>query len=142
MTSEYVEVMDRIDRKIQGAARFVPAPIVRTTPGAKLGLVTVGGCHAACVEALDLLAQRRHRPRLHARARLPVRRRGASFLESHDVNFIVEQNRDGQLRNLLMLETGVPAEKLESVRDYGGFPMSAHEVDFRSQGEAGEGGMT
>jgi 2-oxoglutarate ferredoxin oxidoreductase subunit alpha len=51
-----------------------------------------------------------------------------AFLEAHDVNFVVEQNRDGQLRSLLMLETGVPVEKLESVRYYGGFPMSAHYV--------------
>jgi len=40
----------------------------------------------------------------------------------------VEQNRDAQLRSLLMLETGVNLEKLESVRYYGGFPMSAHHV--------------
>jgi 2-oxoglutarate ferredoxin oxidoreductase subunit alpha len=51
-----------------------------------------------------------------------------AFLDAHDTNFIVEQNRDAQLRSLLMLETGVPAEKLESVRYYGGFPMSAHHV--------------
>src|SRR5262245_63444505 len=50
------------------------------------------------------------------------------FLEAHEVNFVVEQNRDAQLRSLLMLETGVPVEKLESVRYYGGFPMSAHHV--------------
>jgi 2-oxoglutarate/2-oxoacid ferredoxin oxidoreductase subunit alpha len=52
----------------------------------------------------------------------------ARFLESHEVNFVVEQNRDGQLRSLLMLETGVGVEKLESVRYYGGFPMSAQHV--------------
>ena len=51
-----------------------------------------------------------------------------SFLESHDLNFIVEQNRDAQLRSLLTLETSVPIEKLESVRYYGGFPMSADHV--------------
>jgi len=50
------------------------------------------------------------------------------FLESHDVTFVVEQNRDGQLRNLLMLETGVPVRKMESVRYNAGFPMSAHHV--------------
>src|SRR4029078_86769 len=53
---EYVDVLDRIDRKIQHASRAVPAPVVKTTSGARLGLVTIGGCHAACVEALDLLA--------------------------------------------------------------------------------------
>ena len=50
------------------------------------------------------------------------------FLEQHDVNFIVEQNRDAQLRSLLMLDLGVHIEKLESVRYYAGFPMSAHHV--------------
>ncbi|MNC98184.1 hypothetical protein D3C83_160690 [compost metagenome] len=50
------------------------------------------------------------------------------FLESHDVNFVVEQNRDAQLRSLLTLETGVPLARMESVRYYGGFPMSAHHV--------------
>jgi 2-oxoglutarate/2-oxoacid ferredoxin oxidoreductase subunit alpha len=125
---EYVDVLDRIDRKIQHAARAVPAPIVKTAAGAKLGLVTVGGCHAACVEALDLL-------RAEGVAIDYMRVRGfpfgdevRSFLESHEVNFIVEQNRDAQLRSLLTLETSVPVEKLESVRYYGGFPMSAHHV--------------
>ncbi|HEX4914318.1 MAG TPA: 2-oxoacid:acceptor oxidoreductase subunit alpha, partial [Vicinamibacterales bacterium] len=53
---EYQEVVDRVARKIQNAAKAVPAPIVKKTPGAKLGLLTIGGCHAACVEALDSLA--------------------------------------------------------------------------------------
>ncbi len=125
---EYKEVMDRIDRKIQRAARFVPAPIVKTTPGAKLGLVTVVGCHAGCVEALDLLAKEGLVIDYMRVRGFPFGEEVTKFLESHDVNFIVEQNRDGQLRNMLMLETGVAVEKLESVRYYAGFPMSAHHV--------------
>jgi 2-oxoglutarate/2-oxoacid ferredoxin oxidoreductase subunit alpha len=125
---EYVDVIDRVDRKIQNAARAVPAPYLRTSPGAKLGLLTVGGCHAACMEALDLFS-REGTALDYLRVRgFPFGDDVRKFLESHDVNFIVEQNRDGQLRNLLMLETGVPVEKLESVRYYGGFPMSAHHV--------------
>ena len=54
----------------------------------------------------------------------PVR----EFLEAHDVNFVVEQNRDAQLRSLLLLETGLPAEGLASVRYYGGLPLSTHHV--------------
>jgi 2-oxoglutarate ferredoxin oxidoreductase subunit alpha len=125
---EYVDVLDRIDRKIQNAARALPAPVVRRAPGATMGLVTVGGCHAACVEALDLLAAEGI-PLDYMRVRgFPFVDEVRAFLEPHDVNFIVEQNRDGQLRSLLMLETGVPEEKLESVRYYGGYPMSAHHV--------------
>ncbi|MGE3403496.1 MAG: 2-oxoacid:acceptor oxidoreductase subunit alpha [Vicinamibacterales bacterium] len=125
---EYAEVMDRIDRKVQRAARFVPQPIIKASPGAKLGLVTVGGCHAGCVEALDLMAKEGlHLDYMRIRG-FPFTEEVTKFLESHEINFIVEQNRDGQLRNMLMLETGVPVEKLESVRNYEGFPMSAHHV--------------
>ena len=125
---EYVDVLDRIDRKIQHASRAVPAPVVKTTSGAKLGLVTIGGCHAACVEALDLLAAEGFAIDYMRVRGFPFGDEVRSFLESHEVNFIVEQNRDAQLRTLLTLETGVPLEQLESIRYYGGFPMSAHHV--------------
>jgi 2-oxoglutarate ferredoxin oxidoreductase subunit alpha len=125
---EYSDVLDRIGRKIQGAARAVPAPVLRSAAGATMGLVTVGGCHAACVEALDLLA-RDGIALDYMRVRgFPFGEDVRRFLDAHEMNFIVEQNRDGQLRSLLMLETGVAVEKLESVRYYGGFPMSAHHV--------------
>ena len=125
---EYVEVMDRLDRKIQRAARAVPPPIVRGAAGATMGLLTVGGCHAACTEALDLLAAEGIAIDYMRVRGFPFGDDVGRFLESHDVNFIVEQNRDGQLRSLVLLETGVSTEKLESVRYYGGFPMSAHHV--------------
>jgi 2-oxoglutarate ferredoxin oxidoreductase subunit alpha len=125
---EYVDVLDRIDRKIQRAARAVPAPVVRTAPGATLGIVTVGGCHAACMEAIDVCA-REGLALDYMRVRgFPFGDDVRAFLEAHETNFVVEQNRDGQLRTLLMLETGVPVERLHSVRYYGGFPMSAHHV--------------
>jgi 2-oxoglutarate/2-oxoacid ferredoxin oxidoreductase subunit alpha len=106
----------------------VPPPFMRMAPGAKAGIVTIGGCHAACVEALDLLAVEGFAIDYMRVRGFPFGDDVRTFLESHDVNFIVEQNRDGQLRSLLMLETGVPVAKLESVRYYGGFPLSALHV--------------
>jgi 2-oxoglutarate ferredoxin oxidoreductase subunit alpha len=50
------------------------------------------------------------------------------FLAEHDHCFVVEQNRDAQLKALLTLETSVPKEKLRSVLVYGGFPLSARHV--------------
>jgi 2-oxoglutarate ferredoxin oxidoreductase subunit alpha len=50
------------------------------------------------------------------------------FLESHSRNFIIEQNRDGQLRTLMVVETPVAKDKLESILVYGGFPLSAAHV--------------
>jgi 2-oxoglutarate/2-oxoacid ferredoxin oxidoreductase subunit alpha len=125
---EYTEVLDRIDRKIQRAAKAVPAPIIRKAAGAKMGLITVGGCHAACIEALDLLAKDGVAIDYMRVRGFPFGEDVAAFVDSHDVTFVVEQNRDAQLRSLLVLETGVNMSKLESVRYYGGFPMSAHHV--------------
>jgi 2-oxoglutarate ferredoxin oxidoreductase subunit alpha len=124
---EYQEVVDRIDRKIQRATKSVPAPVIRTR-GSKMGLVTVGGCNAACVEAMDLLDKEGVTLDYMRVRGFPFGTEVQHFLDAHEINFIVEQNRDGQLRNLLTLETGVPMEKLESVLYYGGFPMSAHHV--------------
>ena len=125
---EYTDVVDRIARKIHNARKSLPAPIVRTQAGAKIGLVTVGGCHAACIEALDLLAQEGIVVDFMRVRGYPFADEVRVFLEAHDMNFIVEQNRDAQLRSLLTLDTGVPLGKLESVRYYGGFPLSAHHV--------------
>ena len=127
-SDEYQEVLDRVNRKIQNAAKALPAPIIRKTPGAKMGLITVGGCHAACMEALDLLAKDGiHLDYMRVRG-FPFSDEVRQFLAEHEVNFVVEQNRDAQLRSLLMLDTGTPITKLESVRYYAGFPMSAHHV--------------
>jgi 2-oxoglutarate ferredoxin oxidoreductase subunit alpha len=125
---EYTEVIDRVARKIQGAARAVPPPVLQTRPGTKMGIVTVGGCHAACIEAMDLLAKEGITLDYMRVRGFPFGEEVGRFLDAHEVNFVVEQNRDAQLRSLLVLETGVHVEKLESVRYYGGFPMSAHHV--------------
>ncbi len=126
--TEYQEVLDRLNRKIQGAAKAVPQPLIKQAAGATVGLVTVGGCHAACVEAMDLLALDGIKVNYMRVRGFPFGDEVRKFLEQHEVNFIVEQNRDAQLRSLLMLDLGVHIEKLESVRYYAGFPMSAHHV--------------
>lgn len=125
---EYQEVLDRLARKVEGAANAVPAPIIKKSEGAKIGIVTVGACHGACTEAIDILNAEGH-PFDYMRVRgFPFNKEVREFLDSHEVNYVVEQNRDGQMRNLLMLETGVNNSKLDSIRHYSGFPLSAQDV--------------
>ena len=50
------------------------------------------------------------------------------FLESHDRCYVIEQNRDGQLRSLLAIETGIARDRMTSVLDYGGLPLTAERV--------------
>jgi 2-oxoglutarate ferredoxin oxidoreductase subunit alpha len=125
---EYQEVMDRLALKHRAAARFVPSPVIERRDGARLGVVTLGGCDLAVREALELLAERGV-PADYLRVRgFPFDTIVQEFLDEHDRCFVVEQNRDAQLRSLLVLETCVPKEKLRSVLVYGGFPLSARHV--------------
>ncbi|MCU1260414.1 MAG: ferredoxin oxidoreductase, partial [Bryobacterales bacterium] len=125
---EYQEVIDRLARKHKESARFVPEPEIIRREGSRIGVITLGGCDPAVREALDLLAAQGS-PMSYMRVRgFPFDECVADFIEEHDYCFVVEQNRDAQLRSLLVLETPVAKESLRSVLFYGGFPLSARHV--------------
>ncbi len=125
---EYREVMDRLLKKHKSAAKFVPAPVIQRRPGSTFGIVTLGGCDLAVREALEVLAARGVIADFMRIRGFPFDQAVESFLEEHEINFVIEQNRDGQLRSLLTLETSVSKDKLRSVLVYGGFPLSASHV--------------
>jgi 2-oxoglutarate ferredoxin oxidoreductase subunit alpha len=125
---EYQEVMDRLLRKHREAAGFVPPPVIQKRKGARTGIITVGGCDAAVREAIDILAEEGV-PMDYMRIRgFPFDEPVSAFIEAHDFCYVVEQNRDAQLRSLLVLETTAPKEKLRPVLIYSGFPLSASHV--------------
>ena len=126
--SEYQEVVDRLARKHVAAAKFVPAPEVLRREDARIGVITIGGCGPAVCEALDLLAAEgivMDYMRIRA---FPFHADVEQFLAGHDYCFVIEQNRDAQLRSMLTLETQVPKEKLRPILAYGGFPLSTQRV--------------
>ncbi len=122
--AEYQQVVDRLARKWQTAAKLVPEPVIRRAQGgAALGIVAVGSSDAAVVEALDQLAAKGiHADYCRIRA-LPFGKKVRDFLDQHERVFVVEQNRDAQLKTLLMAETQYPAARLPSILHYGGLPM-------------------
>jgi 2-oxoglutarate ferredoxin oxidoreductase subunit alpha len=127
---EYQEVVDRLLKKHKAAANFVPAPEVRRREGARIGVVTIGSCGPAVLEALDRLGERGIAADYMRLRGFPFSAEVEAFFDAHDLYFVVEQNRDAQLRGLLTLETRVPKEKLRPLLVYGGFPLSAkHVVD-------------
>ena len=126
--SEYQEVVDRLLRKQKAAANFVPFPEIARQKDAQFGVISIGGCDPAVREALDLLADRDIRANYLRVRGFPFHSSVEAFLYEHDFCFIVEQNRDAQLRSLLTLETCVPKNRLRSVLVYGGFPLSARHV--------------
>ncbi len=126
----YVEVVDRIARKIDSAADHVPAPEVHRGEGrkARYGIVSVGGAHWAVLEAREqLLSEGVDVDYLRVRG-FPFGAAVDRFLAEHETIFVVEQNRDGQLRMLLAMETSCPRTKMIPVNYYGGQPLSKGHV--------------
>ena len=121
----YVEVMDRLLKKVESAADAVPAPEVHSVEGgSRLGLISVGGCHRAVLEARDhLMREGVQVDYLRVRG-FPFNDTVEQFVDEHEIVIVVEQNRDEQLRKLLLLETRCSKRKLVSVTDYGGHPLS------------------
>jgi 2-oxoglutarate ferredoxin oxidoreductase subunit alpha len=125
---EYQEVVDRLARKHRSAAKFVPESIVQRQAGATFGLISLGGCDSALRESVEVLAKAGLKADYLRVRGFPFDEAVTQFCAAYDTVFVVEQNRDGQLRTLLINETPVPKEKLRSVLIYGGFPLSARSV--------------
>jgi 2-oxoglutarate ferredoxin oxidoreductase subunit alpha len=125
---EYQEVMDRLARKHKAAAKAVPAPVIRLQTDATFGVVSLGGCDPAVREGIAALAERGIVADYMRIRGFPFDDRVEQFLAAHDRIFVVEQNRDAQLRTLLTVETGVAKSQLRSVLVYGGFPLSSRHV--------------
>lgn len=127
-SAEYREVVDRLVRKLDAAAEQVPAPEVVTTPGATTGIITIGGCRGAVIEALDRLREQGVALDYLRIRGFPFGADVREFLARHERHIVIEQNRDGQLRSLLILDTGIAPDRLLSLLDYGGIPLGTNRV--------------
>ncbi len=124
----YARNLDRLSRKFETARTEVPAPIVESE-GAAVGVIAFGSTHHAVVEARDQLkAAGLKVDYLRVRA-LPLADSIKEFVTDHKRVYVVEQNRDGQLYDLLRLH--LPAAeigKLNSIRRYDGQPIPADAI--------------
>jgi 2-oxoglutarate ferredoxin oxidoreductase subunit alpha len=122
---EYQIVLDRLLRKWDTAKTLVPRALIDTTAGAEIGIVSLGSCDGAIREALGVLrAQDVHVDYMRVRG-FPFGAEVEQFLAQHRLLFVVEQNRDAQLRSLLTLETAVEKAQLRSLLHYNGLPIPA-----------------
>ena len=140
--AEYQQVVDRLAKKWQTAAELVPDPVIRRSrKDAAVGIVSLGSCDAAVQEALDRLAAKGIQADYCRIRAFPFGKKVRQFLEQHERVFVVEQNRDAQLKTLLLAETQYPAARLGSILHYGGLPMDHRCVTdallhYAAQGEA------
>jgi 2-oxoglutarate ferredoxin oxidoreductase subunit alpha len=122
----HARVIDRIRRKFDTAAALVPKPevTIRDKTG-KTGLIYFGANTPAVHEGLDLLEREGVRINALRLRAFPFTREVDAFCAQHDRIFVVEQNRDAQMRSLLMTEADVPGTKLIPALSYDGMPMTA-----------------
>ena len=116
----YARNMDRLARKHETARDAMPAPVIDEA-GRKIGLIAFGSSHPAVVEARDSIDV----DYLRVRA-LPLSDEVVAFVSRHERVYVVEQNRDGQLFDLIRL--ALPPElvdRLRSIRHYNGQPIPA-----------------
>lgn len=128
--ADWTQNMERLERKFNTARTMVPAPIVSITEGAKVGFISCGTSLPAVEESQDQLAREYGTKTSHLRIRaFPFSRAVMDFIDAHDRVYVVDQNRDRQLMQLVRMENpGISPDKLRSIRYFGGMPLDARTV--------------
>jgi 2-oxoglutarate/2-oxoacid ferredoxin oxidoreductase subunit alpha len=122
----YADNMQRLLRKFETAKDLVPRPLqANAAKPTKYGVIYYGSTSPAMDEAIHMIEARGHLlNRLRLRA-FPFHSSVTSFVADHDFVFIVEQNRDGQLRSLIVNECSVDPVRLVPILHYDGTPITA-----------------
>jgi 2-oxoglutarate ferredoxin oxidoreductase subunit alpha len=126
---DYVDNMQRLLRKFETAKHYVPKPLLYPAEKpARFGAIFYGSTSPAMQEALDVLSERGiHINALRVRG-FPFQEEIADFVASHPWVFVIEQNRDAQLKTLLVNEAKVNPTRLISVLHYDGTPITARYI--------------
>jgi 2-oxoglutarate ferredoxin oxidoreductase subunit alpha len=123
---DYLRNVQRLLHKFATAATLVPQPVPRAAAQkTRYGVIYFGSTSPAMDEALERLAETDiHLDALRLRA-FPFPASVLQFIEAHDEVFVVEQNRDAQMRSLLINELGVAPDRVRAVLHYDGTPITA-----------------
>ncbi len=124
-SNEYLEVVDRLRRKWETAKSYVPGPAIFYSEKVRTAIISIGSCDGAVIEARDRLRESGIDLNYMRVKAFPFDEQVEQFIDAHDHIYVVEQNRDAQLRSLLMLETDADAAKLVPLLFYDGLPLNA-----------------
>jgi 2-oxoglutarate ferredoxin oxidoreductase subunit alpha len=122
----YADNMQRLIRKFETAKDLVPRPLqANAARPTKYGVIYYGSTAPAMDEAIHMIEARgQSLNRLRVRA-FPFHSSVTSFVADHDFVFVVEQNRDAQLRSLIVNECGIDPIRLVPILHYDGTPITA-----------------
>jgi 2-oxoglutarate ferredoxin oxidoreductase subunit alpha len=127
-SDDWEKNMARLKLKFTTAAKYVPAPVVERMSGAKVGIISYGSTDAAVMEARDYLAEGGLKTDYLRLRAVPFTAEVKDFIEKHDVVYVIEMNRDGQMHKILRLEYPEATMKLISLAKHDGLPLNARWV--------------
>ncbi|MBM4389015.1 MAG: 2-oxoacid:acceptor oxidoreductase subunit alpha, partial [Deltaproteobacteria bacterium] len=125
---DYRNLMNRLAKKFETARHLVPGPEIHLSEGAETGIIAYGSTDAAIRESRDLLAEGGLKTSYLRIRSFPFSKEVRDFIENHKRIYVVEQNRDGQMRELVILDLGADSVKIRSVLHYNGIPIDAKTI--------------
>ncbi len=126
---DYKNNMDRLKRKYETARQRVLPPVVDEEPGTEVGIIAFGSSHWAVVESRDQLRKEQDLKTSYMRLRaFPFNQQLPEFVKRYKRVYVVEQNRDGQMCDLIRAAVWRDCNKVRSVRHYTGMPIDARTV--------------
>jgi 2-oxoglutarate/2-oxoacid ferredoxin oxidoreductase subunit alpha len=125
----YIDNMERLEHKFETARGLLPRPVLhQAAKPSRIGVLHYGSTAAPMDEAQQMLARDgMHVDCMRIRA-FPLAREVLEFIESHDQIFVVEQNRDAQMRTLISTDLGVATDRWTPILHYNGMPTSARYI--------------
>jgi 2-oxoglutarate ferredoxin oxidoreductase subunit alpha len=138
-SDDYQDVIDRLLLKWETARSIVPEAEIHYSKFNKAAILSLGSSDGACKEALDRLSEKKVSLNYCRVRAFPFSDSVKEFIEQHDVVYVVEQNRDAQLRTLLMLDCDADPSRLVSLLHYNGMSLNAGFVVERVLEEQSKG---
>lgn len=125
----YVRIMDRLVRKMETAKKLIPKPeFYQKENQSDVGIIFFGTSMYAALEAVDLLKEDGISVDAMRLKSFPFHQEVLDFIENHNKIFVIEQNRDAQMRSLIINELEINPKKLTRVLNYDGTPITAEMI--------------
>jgi 2-oxoglutarate ferredoxin oxidoreductase subunit alpha len=121
-------ILDRIQKKFETAREKLPKPVFRNLEDAQIGLIAMGSTEPAVIEAQDKLAKKGIRADFMRVRALPLSDEVRKFIQTHDRNYVIELNRDGQLNQILAIDYCDLTDRLISLAYIDGLPITANYI--------------
>ena len=127
---DYVNNLDRLNHKWETARKIVPGPVLEhSAKGAKIGIIAFGSSHFAAMESVDELKQQGIEVDYLRLRAYPFNAAVAEFIAAHERVYVIEQNRDAQMLQLIKMDiSAADVVRLRSILHYNGHPLEAQFV--------------